>query len=173
MKKINHITWSFALSLWIYYYLFNQNILQTIFFSFFVGILAWLPDVDLRIIKLSQKLVLNSFFIFYPFHLLIKIIFKHRTITHTIWIPLSLFLINKYINVKSNFIFENIIMILIIAILLHIFEDSLTISGVQPLFPIPIKIRLWNFNTSSQIHFFILEVIGYLIIFGFIVMMFS
>lgn len=166
MKKINHITLSFAISLWIFYYILSKNIYQTLIFSFLVGIFASLPDIDIKIINKSWNITKNTLFLFYPIHIIIKTIFKHRTITHSIWIAIILLLIINFI--ENNYLI-NILMIIILAIILHILEDSFTISGIKPLYPIPIKLRFAKFSTNSKIDFFLFEFIAYFFIFLFFI----
>lgn len=165
MKKINHITMSFAISLWIFYYLLNQNIFQTCIYSLFVALLAPIPDIDIKIVNKSWILTKYSLFLLYPIHFIIKNIFKHRTITHTIWIPTVLIILIKFIE---NQIVNNILIIVTLSLILHILEDAFTINGVEPIYPIPIKIRFAKFSTNSTIHFLIFELISYSIVFLFI-----
>ena len=95
-----------------------------------------------------------------------KIIFKHRTITHTIWFALIFYWI-YFLNI--HIIVNYISLSITIGILLHIFEDALTISGVKPLYPIPLKIRFWKFVTNSTFDEFIINFIGYGIIIFYVV----
>ncbi len=160
MLKKNHLTWTFALSLWIFYYISNENIIKTVIYSSITALLSWLPDIDLKIVSAVSDWNKKSLFLLYPFYVCVKFLFRHRTTTHTIWIPLILMIIahnTDYYVIKVG------ILILALALILHIFEDSLTQNGVEPFLPIPIKIRFWNFSTTSHIHYVVLEFLAFLI----------
>jgi hypothetical protein len=165
MKKLNHFSLSFSISFWIFYFLFEQNIIITFFLSLFVALLSSLPDIDIKIIRSLNNLNKKTLYLTYPIILVFKLIFKHRTITHTIWLPAILLIFDIYTN--FNFFIEYILKILYIAIFLHLIEDSLTISGIKPLYPIPLKIKLFNFSTDSKIHFLFFQSLSYVILFSF------
>ncbi len=166
MKRVNHITWSFGLSLWIYYFAFDFNLFITTLFSFFTAAFAWLPDIDIRIVNLSREIMYKTLFLAFPVYLFMRILFKHRTITHTLWLPILFFSVYFYFDLF--FLFEDILLILGMAISLHILEDSLTVTGVQPFFPISLKFRFGDFSTSSTLHFIFLEIMSFLIVSSFI-----
>lgn len=165
MKKVNHFTWSLALSVWIFYFYFEYNIFETIIFSLIVAMISWLPDIDIRIVNESRKLLKASFYLLLPIHFIVKTIFKHRTITHSLFIPIVLYLISLYLI--ENIYLDKFLIILSLSLFLHIFEDSLTVSGVKLFWPIPLKIRFAKFSTNSEVHFILLELIGYAIFFSF------
>ncbi len=169
MKKKNHFIWTLGLSFWIFYYL-NYDIYLIFILGFLTAFLAPIPDIDIKIINFFRKLSKKTYFILYPIYLFVKLIFKHRTITHTIWFSGIFFMIAYYF--VTNHYLDLILICIGFAIFLHIFEDSLTKSGVEPFFPVPIKIRLFDFSTSSQIDFIFLEWFGILIALSFPVFFF-
>ena len=167
MKKINHISISFAVSLWVYFYLFSFNIFDTFIMAILTAGLAWLPDLDVRILNNLRDFTKKTFYLFYPIYFICKYIFKHRTWSHSIWL-VGVFGFLSYFFWSVDFYFARVFLILAMAIGLHIVEDSFTVSGVRWFWPIGFKFRLGNFNTSSEIHFIILEFFAYLIFFGFL-----
>lgn len=166
MKRLNHLSLSFAISLFIFYYYFNYNFALTFLLSFFVSILSFLPDVDMTIINKLDKFNRNNFYIFFPFVYVLKSFFKHRTITHSVWFPLIFLFLAEYffVNIFLILFFR----VLYIAIFLHIIEDSLTLSGVRIFYPFDFKLKLFRFNTNSIIHFYLLEFLAYFIIILFV-----
>lgn len=162
MKRFSHIIWTFSISLWIYDLYFNLNLFENIFYSSITAFLSFLPDIDLKIVRYFHNLNFKTLFISYPLYLLIKIIFKHRTITHSVFFSLIFLVLYYFLN--SNHYLGLLIFTFFLAIILHIFEDSLTIAGVQPLFPIKFKFRLFFFRTSSSFDEFIINILGLLIL---------
>ena len=180
MKKVSHIIWTFSISLWIYHLFFPEfNTIENILISLITAIFSSLPDIDLKIVNYFKKLNYKTLFLSYPIYFLIKTIFKHRTITHSFLFS-SIFYIGYYIfsNILNNTILNiqifslsiNLSLFLaylsfsiFLAITLHIFEDSLTVAGVEPLYPIKIKIRFARFRTNSSISQIIIDFVGFLI----------
>ncbi len=179
MKKTSHLIWSFSLALWLYDSIFKINLIQLILYSLITSFFSVLPDIDLKIINYFKKLNYRTFFISYPFYILAKIIFKHRGLTHSFlfsglfygiyyFIPkitnlnyFNIFNSNSYIDLILNL---NIIFLMIsIGIILHILEDSFTISGVRAFYPFNFKFRLLKFSTNSILDEIILNFIGFLI----------
>jgi membrane-bound metal-dependent hydrolase YbcI (DUF457 family) len=166
MNKVNHISWTLGLSLWIFYLYFDFSLVHSMIYSFFCASIAWLPDVDLKIIKKINEFNRSTLFLFYPLTFIFKILFKHRSITHSIWIPLCLFFISEYVLISG--ISRVILLIISLAIFLHIFEDTLTVRGVEIFYPFSLRIRFLRFHTDSKIHFYILEFCAYFILIAFI-----
>ena len=164
MLRQNHFLWTLGISPWIFYAL-NYDIIQIILLSFLTAFLSPFPDTDLKIVKYFKKLNLKTLYLTYPIYILIKLIFKHRTITHTLFIPITL------LYLQHRFLENEILIALTIsfslALILHIFEDSLTIAGIKLFWPIPITLRLAKFKTSSKLHHNILLIIGFIFIISF------
>jgi inner membrane protein len=88
------------------------------------------PDIDERRSKISKKLK----FLSYP----VGLIFKHRGFFHTIYFPLTLFILLFVIN-------EKILGIAILAgYLSHLFLDCLTVSGVKIFKPLS-ELKFYGF----------------------------
>ncbi|MBL7054760.1 metal-dependent hydrolase [Candidatus Woesearchaeota archaeon] len=106
------------------------NIENQILFLILLLFFSIFPDIDEKKSKISRKIRFLSF----P----INLIFRHRGFFHTIYIPLTLFLLLYIISEK----------ILGIAVLTgyvsHLFLDSLTKSGVRIFKPF-FKLRFYGF----------------------------
>lgn len=162
MKKISHIIWTFALSLWIFDFFFHLGILWNLLYSIITAFFSFLPDVDIRIVNYLKKMNWKTLFLSYPLYLFVKTFLKHRTITHSIWFALVFLGFYWYVGYLFLFTF-------FLAIILHIFEDSLTISGVYPFFPLKLKLRLGWYSTNSTFDEIILNIFGFIIGFLFII----
>lgn len=165
MKNWNHFSLSFVVCLWIYYYIFNFEMILTFSLSFLTAFLSFLPDIDLKIIFKIDQFNRDTFFVFFPITFLLKLIFKHRGITHSLWIPMVLFFIGEFL---LNDIFSLVFRVVYLALFLHIIEDSFTISGVEIFYPFSFNFKVFNLNTSSFSHFWFLEFFAYLIGFLFV-----
>jgi membrane-bound metal-dependent hydrolase YbcI (DUF457 family) len=164
MLKANHFLWTLGIAPWIFHYL-NYELALILILTLITAFLSSLPDLDLKIVRYFKKLNYKSFFLTYPIYILVKLIFKHRTITHSLFIPLAI-LIYVYL-VQNNLYFEYFLISLSSALILHVFEDSLTIAGVQMFRPIQTKIKFANFRTASKFHNNILHVLGLIILLSF------
>ena len=166
MKQITHLIWSFGISLLLFMFIFKINFFFTLLFSFLVGFLSFLPDIDIKIINKIDKFNFKTFYVFWIFNYPLKLFFKHRTITHSIWFPLLFFCLGEF--VFSEFILVSYsLRILYLALILHIFEDSLTVSGVELFFPFNFNFKLAKFSTDSFFDYWILNLIGFIFIFVF------
>lgn len=164
MLKSNHFLWTLGISPWIFYFLKLE--IELIFtLSLLTAFLSSLPDLDLKIVKYFKKLNRKSFYLTFPIYLIIKLIFKHRTITHSLFIPITLLIINYFFieNIYTNYILIS----LSTALILHVFEDCMTIAGVKLFWPIKINIRFANFRTASKFHNGILHILGIIILLTF------
>ena len=102
-------------------------LLIVLFFSVF-------PDIDYSKSKIGQKNKLLS--------RTINFFFGHRGFFHSVWIPLIFFIIFYNFNLEIG-----------VAALLgyasHLFLDSLTRTGINPLFPLIDKKFRWFIKTNS------------------------
>ena len=155
MLRINHITWTISLSLFLYSYLFELNLFYTILLSLITGYFSSIPDIDIKIIKKLKKIDKKYFYLTIPFTILPRIIFRHRTITHSLFLPIIISTFSE-IYIKNNILLY-ISRIFYIAIILHIFEDAFTKAGVKMFFPFQINIRFFKFSTQSKLDFLILQ----------------
>ena len=165
MNKLNHFSLSFGASLWIFHYFFTNNVFAIFILSFFVAFLSSLPDIDIKIIKSINNYNRQTLYILYPITFILKIIFRHRTITHTIWLPTLLLLADIYM--QSNFYTDSILRVLYIGIFLHLIEDSLTKSGIKPLYPLPLKFKLFDFSTNSKADITFVQLLSIMIVISF------
>jgi len=157
MIKVSHFIWTYALSLFIFYYVFNENLLATFLLSFLTAAISWLPDIDIRVFKRISEFNKKTYYIFYIFTLPFLLFFKHRTWTHAIYLPLFFLYLGEFIYVGD---LQLIFRILYLAFFLHILEDSFTVSGVKLFYPIKFSFKLAKFNTNSNLHFHILNFMG-------------
>jgi membrane-bound metal-dependent hydrolase YbcI (DUF457 family) len=164
MLKRNHFLWTLGISPWLFYYL-NLNLELIFTLSLLTAFLSSLPDIDLKIVKYFKKLNYRSFFLTYPIYILVKLIFKHRTITHSLFIPISLLLLNKFII--TNYYLSLFLFSLSFALILHVFEDCMTIAGVKIFWPLKYNLRLASFRTASNFHNSILHILGIIILLTF------
>jgi len=130
MIKRLHFSVSLVLSYIIYNFL-SFDKLSSIVLSIITASLSSLPDFDYKIYSWANKKRIfmertRLKYILFPIYLfiifLIKI-FKHRGTTHSIF-PIILFL---YLSLYFKPFF-----ILFLSFILHIIEDLLTVSGIQP-----------------------------------------
>lgn len=164
MLKRNHFLWTLGISPWIFYTL-KLDLELIISLSILTAFLSSLPDLDQKIVKYFKKLNYKTFFLTYPIYLLSKLIFKHRTITHSLFIPIGLLFTNYYL--VENIYLSHFLISLSSALILHIFEDCMTIAGVKVFWPIPINIRLAKFKTASNFDNSVLHTIGLIILLSF------
>jgi len=154
IKKL-HFSFSLLTSYLLFYYVIEYDKLSSTLLSFIVASLSIIPDFDWKIYSYTnKKLILYNKnklkkIIFYPLYTIYKIlnfIFKHRTTTHSIFVPLSFSLL--------GYIISPIFYIISLSILLHIIADVFTKSGVPifyPFFKKPIKVPI--INTRKNILF--------------------
>lgn len=160
MRRASHFLWSFGISLFLFFYVFSVNIIFTFLFSFLVGFFSFLPDIDIRITNRVDKFNRDTFYIFWIFNFWIKLFLKHRTITHSIWLPLFLFYFGEFVFFE-NFVFLNFFRVFYLAFFLHIFEDCFTVSGVDLFYPIKFNFRFGKFSTDSFLHYHLLNFFGF------------
>jgi inner membrane protein len=118
MQFKTHIAFSFLVSLFLIDFLKIKNqilfLIIVLFFSIF-------PDLDEHTSKISKKLRSISY--------ITNSLFKHRSLFHSIWIPLILssilFSINKIISIA-----------ILTGYISHLILDALTIKGLAPFSPI-------------------------------------
>lgn len=163
MNRINHITWTLGLSLWIYHFILLFGLLNSILYSILTASIAWLPDIDIKLINKINKFNKYTLYLLFPITVILKILFKHRRITHSLWIPITFYIFSHYLF-HNNFFLQITFLIISLAILLHIIEDTFTIKGVDIFFPIPLNIRILKFNTHYKLHSYILETLACIII---------
>ncbi len=135
MIKILHQSLSLVISYLLFYFILGYDKFSSIILSIIVSILSTIPDYDYKIFSWANKqyVMLNKTFlkyILFPYYLIIIFMikaFKHRGITHSIF-PIIFFIVLGYI-------FSPIFYLISLSIALHILEDSLTVSGIQPFYP--------------------------------------
>ena len=146
-----HISLSFFLSYLIFYFLLYFGKIDSIILSFFVSFLSIIPDYDLKIFNWSNKQIIflrktklkYLLFPYYLFLIFLNKIFKHRTTTHTIFVPIFFFIFGFYFQLFH---------IISLAIFLHILEDSLTVSGVKIFYPLSdFELKIPLINTRKHI----------------------
>ena len=161
MLKRNHFTWTFFISLYIYFLFFEYSPENTLILAFFTASISWLPDIDFKILDVLRNFEAKTLYILTPLIAFLKFIFQHRGITHSIFIPVILLVFGEFVFTQS-IIIQTILRVFYLALFLHIFEDSLTIRGIKPFFPFSNQaIQFKLINTSSATHFVILEIIAY------------
>ena len=167
MLRRNHFTWTFFISLFIYHLYFNYTISNTLILSYLTATISWLPDIDFKVIDALKTFEKKTLFIVKPITFFLKLLFKHRGITHSIFLPVFILFLAEF-SFVDNLLIQTILRIFYIALFLHIFEDSLTIRGIKPFFPIPFgTIKFKIVNTGNAIHFILLELIAYLMMINF------
>jgi len=123
MQFKTHLAFSFLVSLFLIDYLKIKN---QILFLITALLFSILPDLDEYSSKISKKLR--------PLSYITNLLFKHRSLFHSIWIPVILssvfFSINQMISIA-----------ILAGYLSHLILDALTIKGITPLIPINKKIR--------------------------------
>ena len=112
-----HLAFAFLISLLIFNY-FNLN---PILFVIFILIGSLTPDLDHGKSKISRKL--------WPISMIIKFIFKHRGLFHSLIFAAIISLIIKLLIGNYSIPF-------FIGFLSHLFTDALTKQGVNFLYPI-------------------------------------
>ena len=161
MRREDHFITTYTLSLYFYTFLFNYSLLLTFVLSFFTAYLSWLPDIDIKVLKKLDKLRKEKkiiYFLFFPLIFLLRLFFKHRTFTHTFWIPFSLILLDLF--VLDNGFLKLIVRIFYMSLLLHILEDSLTKTGVRPFYPEKFTLKIPIFSTNDDFHSFLIKMIS-------------
>lgn len=170
MKKTTHFIWTLGISLFIFKYVFYYSILPNLIVSFITAFFSSLPDIDIKIIKKVQIFNRSTFYIFYILTIPFQLLFKHRTWTHTIYLPILFLFIAEFFT--YNFYVQIICRILYLTLSLHIIEDSFTVSGVRLFYPFNLKLRIAKFSTNSFFDYLILNLVGFGIIISFITLQF-
>ncbi|NQZ85635.1 MAG: metal-dependent hydrolase [Nanoarchaeales archaeon] len=164
MLKSNHILWTLGISPWIFNFL-NYELSIIIILSIITSLMSSLPDIDQKIVRYFKKLNFKTLYLTYPIYIIVKLIFKHRTITHSLFIPIAILISVNLL--QYNIYLEYFLISVSSALILHIFEDCMTIAGVKIFWPIPIKVKLANFRTASNWDNTVLHIIGLLILLSF------
>ncbi|RIB35226.1 MAG: hypothetical protein BXU00_02775 [Candidatus Nanoclepta minutus] len=158
-----HFSTSLLLSYLIYGFLGFDKV-SSIVLSIITASISSLPDFDYKIFSWANKKKIlfektGLKYILFPIYLLILLLiklFRHRGITHSIF-PIIIFF---YLS-----IFFRPFLILSISFLLHSIEDSFTVSGIYPLYPvrdIQLKIPILS-NKQRRLQ----SILSYLFIFIF------
>lgn len=131
-----HFATSLVLSYLIYFFIADLDKISSVILSIITAKLSTIPDLDYKIYSWANKQILflkkSKFYILIiPYYLFLEFlirIFKHRGITHTIY-PILFFIFLR-------FLFFNLFFVLTLAFVLHLLEDSITISGIRPFYPL-------------------------------------
>jgi len=169
MKKEDHFLLTFSISLYIYFFIY-QNLKYTFIASFLTAFFSWLPDLDIKITKKIEKIRKKrkiTYFLMFPIFFMIKRVLKHRGITHSIYLPIILIYLDL---VTQDFLISFFLKILYFSIILHILEDSLTKSGVQLFFPLNYRLKIPIFSTKNKSHSFIIKIKSFVILITFFVL---
>ncbi|HIP66862.1 MAG TPA: metal-dependent hydrolase [Candidatus Nanopusillus sp.] len=135
-----HLSLSLVVSYLIFYYLLYFDKISAIILSLIVAAFSSIPDFDWKIYSWSsrQLVLLNRnkllkllVFPYYIFILSLNKIFRHRTLTHSLFFIIVLILL-------GHFLFP-VFYLMALAVLLHIVEDMFTVSGVPLFYPISRK----------------------------------
>lgn len=124
MMFYTHLAFSFLIGLLATSLL---NIKQKILFIFLVCLFGILPDIDSYKSKIGKKIPIISF--------IINIIFKHRGVFHSIFIPILLFFAFAFLG------YYYIGLAILLGYLSHVFLDTLTPSGIRLLWPFGFRIK--------------------------------
>ncbi|MFW5704674.1 MAG: metal-dependent hydrolase [Nanoarchaeota archaeon] len=160
MRKRNHISWTFAISLWIYYFIFDYNLKITLILSIITAWISFLPDIDITIVNYIKKFERFTLYLSWPITVLAKVFFRHRKITHTLYLPALFFIVAEIITVPDVPL-TIALRIFYLAITLHIIEDMFTVQGIDFLYPLPPHLKLGNFTTKSYITMLFLDLVAY------------
>jgi len=173
VRKEDHFYVTFSLSLFIYFYFFHYSLFLTLFLSLLTAYLSWLPDIDIKVLRKIDKIKKTHkivYFLLFPIFWLVKKIFRHRTITHTLWIPLLLAYLDLFDLFNEKF--EAILRVLYLSLILHILEDSLTKTGVKLFYPLDLKLKIPLFSTSKEADSLKIKTISFFLILIFILLIF-
>jgi inner membrane protein len=156
MKGHTHIYIAIlAGSLYFNYFGGTKDWLLAIGFAIALIFGALLPDIDERQSSISHKLPLTS-----------KIVAgfsKHRGIFHSVWIPIILILIAKFV-ISRYFALPNLVLVgLVVGYVSHLLADGMTVDGVAPFHPVKWKIRGFIKTGSILEIFLVLLVFTYLL----------
>lgn len=99
--------------------------IEQLYFIVIVMLFGIIPDIDTN--KSKVRIPIISF--------ILKMIFKHRGIFHSVFIPLLLFFALSYLG------YYIIGLAILLGYLSHILLDALTPSGVKPFWPLRFKIK--------------------------------
>lgn len=119
MQFKTHIAFSFLVAIFSIDFLKIKNQILFVIVLLFFSIL---PDLDEYSSKVSKKLR--------PFSYITNLLFSHRGILHSIFMPLALFLV--LFSISQRIIGTAVL----IGYMSHLILDALTIKGVRPLFPL-------------------------------------
>ena len=103
------------------------SIKETILFIATFLFFSSLPDIDEYHSHIGRK--------FKPLSFLLNIFFGHRTIFHSVFVPLSFFALFYLLNQPLLAIASSL------GYLSHIFLDAFTHSGIKPFYPLNLQIK--------------------------------
>ena len=99
--------------------------IEQLYFIFIIALFGIIPDIDTH--KSKVKIPILSF--------ILKTIFKHRGIFHSVFIPILLFFVLSYLG------YYIIGLAVLLGYLSHIFLDALTPSGIRLFWPLRFKVK--------------------------------
>jgi len=137
MRGHTHLLFAVLLAIFYFdYFNVQVGIWLKVAFATALIIGALLPDIDEAESSAARRAPLMS--------ALIRIFSRHRGIMHSIWIPLILFLILKFLMWRFVEIPNLVFIGFLIGYGSHLIADSLTTQGIEPLNPISrFRLRGW------------------------------
>ena len=143
-------------SIYFNYYSISANWILAIGFAFALLFGALLPDIDEKRSKISHKLPAVS--------KAVSLITKHRGIFHSIWIPVILVLLAKFV-ISKYFVLPNLVLTgFVVGYASHLLADALTVEGIEPFHPLKLKLRGFLKSGSALEAVLVLLIVTYLII---------
>jgi len=134
MKGHTHLLFAILFGLLYFdHFVAEVSIWLKIGFSAMLVIGALMPDIDQKESSASHKAPWLSG--------IIRFFSKHRGIMHSIWIPLILLLIAKFVVVRFLNLPDLILMGFLIGYGSHLLSDMLTVQGITPFSPLKFKIN--------------------------------
>lgn len=124
---------------------------------------SYIPDIDEPSSKIGK--------VFKPISMAIKGVAGHRGIMHTplmagLLLLLLFFIQGEYIDVNYKLYFDYILLGIITGFLSHLFVDTLTVNGVQWLWPISSKrFSIAHLHTNNKGHQFLVRIAFFILSF--------
>lgn len=144
-----HLAFGLLVGLLSLRFLQPENILIFLFIASFFAIF---PDIDKSNSKIGKKLK----FLSYP----IELIFRHRGLFHTIYLPIAIFLVFLGFN-SAIYGFGALL-----GYISHLLLDALTTSGIKPFYPL-ISRRIKGFiKVNAFLEFLIFLLIAVIDFYG-------
>ena len=129
MKGHTHLLFALLLGiLYFDYFIGEIGLALKIAFAAMLVIGALLPDIDQKESSASHKAPVLSG--------LVRLFSKHRGIMHSVWIPVIIFLVAKFIVVKYFNLPDLILMGFLIGYSSHLIGDAITVQGISPITPL-------------------------------------